>query len=310
MSEIKSIRLGTRASALALRQAEWVRSELEKSYSSLQVDLVKIKTEGDKLLNDPLTELGGKGVFVKEIEESLIKKEIDVAVHSLKDLPTEIPEGLSLEGITERVDARDVLISRENVPLWDLPKGARIGTGSLRRKAQLLSFRPDLEILPLRGNLDTRLRKLTTEGLDAIVVAAAGVKRMGWEDRITEYIPVEICIPAVGQGALGLEIRKDDNEANNLIRFLNHQPTAGAVRAERAFLRRLGGGCQVPIAARGDTEDGQLKLRGIVASLDGSRLVKDIISGELSRAESLGVELAERLLARGAKEIIEQFGSQ
>lgn len=310
MSEIRSICLGTRASALALRQAEWVKSELEKKYSSLQVTLVKIKTEGDKLLTDPLTELGGKGVFVKEIEESLIKKEIDVAVHSLKDLPTEIPEGLSLEGITERVDARDVLISRENIPLRDLPGGARIGTGSLRRKAQLLSFRPDLEILPLRGNLDTRLRKLTTEGLNAIVVAAAGVKRMGWEDRITEYIPVEICVPAVGQGALGLEIRVEDNETNNLIGFLNHLPTAGAVRAERAFLKRLGGGCQVPIAARGDTEDGQLKLRGIVTSLDGSRLVKDSISGELSQAESLGVELAERLLARGAKEIIEQFGSQ
>ncbi len=309
MPEIKSLRLGTRASTLALRQAEWVKSALEQKYSSLQITLVKIKTEGDKLLNDPLTELGGKGLFVKEIEESLTQKKIDVAVHSLKDLPTEIPEGLSLEGITERVDARDVLISRENIPLRDLPGGARIGTGSMRRRAQLLSFRPGLEILPLRGNLDTRLRKLTTEGLDAIIVAAAGIKRMGWEDRITEYLPVEICLPAVGQGALGLEIRVDDNEANNLIKFLNHLPTAGAVRAERAFLKRLGGGCQVPIAAQGDSSGGQLRLSGMVASVDGSQLIRDSISGELSRAESLGVELAERLLAQGAKEILEQFGS-
>ncbi len=309
MPEIKNIRLGTRASALALKQAEWVKSALEQKYPILQVTLVKIKTEGDRLLNDPLSELGGKGVFVKEIEESLIKQEIDVAVHSLKDLPTEIPEGLSLEGITERVDARDVLISKDNIPLQELPEGARIGTGSLRRGAQLLNFRPDLEILPLRGNLDTRLRKLTTEGFDAIIVAAAGIKRMGWDDRITEYLPVEICLPAVGQGALGLEIRESDNEANNLIRFLNHLPTAGAVRAERAFLKRLGGGCQVPIAAQGDTRDGQLHLRGLVASVDGSQLISDNISGELSRAESLGIELAERLLAQGAKKILEQLGS-
>ncbi|UCD86042.1 MAG: hydroxymethylbilane synthase [Deltaproteobacteria bacterium] len=309
MSEIKTLRIGTRASALALKQAEWVKSFLGQKSPALKVVLVKIKTEGDKLLNDPLTELGGKGVFVKEIEEALIRREIDVAVHSLKDLPTEIPEGLSLEGITERVDPRDVIISRENIPLRDLPKGAKLGTGSLRRRAQLLNFRPDLEILPIRGNLDTRLRKLTTEGLDAIIVAAAGIKRMGWEDKISEYLPFETCLPAVGQGALGLEIRVDDKEVNNLIKLLDHPPTAGAIRAERAFLKRLGGGCQVPIAARGDTEDGRLRLSGIVASVDGTQLVRDSISGEPSRAEPLGIELAERLLTQGAEEIIEQFGS-
>mgnify|MGYP001583575981 FL=1 len=243
------LRIGTRGSQLALNQAHWVKEKLVEAHPDLNVMLIKIKTTGDKIQDAPLAKIGGKGLFVKEIEEALIHRRIDLAVHSIKDVPTEFPEGLHLSAITKRGDPRDVFISRDGTILKDLPQKAKIGTSSLRRQAQLLHFRKDLELLPLRGNLDTRLKKLKTMNLDGIVLALAGVKRLGLEERITEIIPTEISLPAIGQGALGIETRQGDQEVEGQIQFLNHKDSWIAISAERAFLKKLEGGCQVPIAA-------------------------------------------------------------
>lgn len=302
----KEIRIGTRASALALWQAEWVKSELEKKYPGMAVLLTKIKTTGDKILDVPLAKVGGKGLFVKEIEEAMLRGEIDIAVHSMKDVPTFFPAGLHLGAITKREDPRDALLSRNSVAFKNLPKGAKVGTSSLRRQAQLMNIRPDFVIEQLRGNVDTRLRKLKEGLYDAIILAAAGVKRLGLSDNVTEYIEPEISLPAIGQGALGIECREDDRELNDMIAFFNHPDTRVCVTAERALLRRLEGGCQVPIACYGRIMDGKLSLAGLVGSVDGKKIIKDNIEGEQKDAERLGVELAEKLLRQGADAILRE----
>lgn len=300
------LKIGTRGSQLALFQANWVKDQLSHAHPGLSVTLIKIKTTGDKIQDAPLAKIGGKGLFVKEIEEALLQKRIDLAVHSIKDVPTEFPKGLHLSVITKREDPRDVFISREGWTLKDLPQGAKIGTSSLRRQAQLLHFRNDLELIPLRGNLDTRLKKLKTMNFDGIVLALAGVKRLGLEERITEIIPLETSLPAIGQGALGIETRMNGQEVEDQIRFLNDRDSAIAITAERAFLRKLEGGCQVPIAAYARPVGTGLQVDGLVGSIDGKRLIRHRVEGPIENAESLGIELAEILLGKGAKEILDE----
>jgi hydroxymethylbilane synthase len=301
---VKRIKIGTRGSKLALLQSAWVRKRIAERHSGLHIEVVRIKTTGDKITDVPLAQVGGKGLFVKEIEEALLRKEIDLAVHSMKDVPTELPSGLHLGAITEREDPRDVLISSEGKRLEQLPAGARIGTSSLRRKAQLLGINPQWEIVTLRGNLDTRIRRLETEGLDAVILAAAGVRRMGLEEKVTESLPLDTMLPAVGQGALGIECRQE-GAINELIAFLSHPESTMAVEGERAFLRRLGGGCQVPIAAYGKVGEGRLFLRGLVARLDGSHLFRAEAKGD--DPEAVGKQLAEDLLAQGAEEVLREI---
>lgn len=303
----KKVIIGTRGSALALWQANWVKSELEKRYPDIEVSLTKIKTTGDKILDVPLAKVGGKGLFVKEIEEALLEGRVHLAVHSMKDVPTFFPDGLHLRCITEREDPRDAVFSRNRVKLLDLPKGAKIGTSSLRRQSQLLHLRPDFEILQLRGNLDTRLKKLDDGHFDAIILAGAGVKRLGWADKITELLSPEVSLPAIGQGALGIETPTNDKYINDLVAFFDHPETSYAVRAERALLKRLEGGCQVPIAAYGTLSGETLTLKGLVASPDGKTFVKDTVTGPKENCEKLGVELAERLLRNGAYEILKEL---
>jgi hydroxymethylbilane synthase len=299
----KQLRIGTRASQLALWQANWVKSELEKRYPGMTVELVKIKTMGDKILDVPLAQVGGKGLFVKEIEEAMLRGEIDIAVHSMKDVPTEFPDGLGLYCITEREDPRDAVISG-GVKFADLPKGARIGTSALRRQAQLLKVRPDMEMVIIRGNVETRIRKLEEDKLDAVILAAAGLKRLGYTDKVAEYLDTELSVPAIGQGALGIECRLDDDEIKATIAFFNHPDTSHAVRAERALLWRCEGGCQVPIAAHGVVIGGELRLTGFVASVDGKKSVHGTISGPVEQCEKLGITLAEQLLKDGAHDIL------
>ncbi|PLX83778.1 MAG: hydroxymethylbilane synthase [Desulfuromonas sp.] len=301
------LRIGTRASQLALWQANWVKSELEKRYPGMEVVLTKIKTQGDKILDVPLAMVGGKGLFVKEIEEAMLRGEIDIAVHSMKDVPTIFPEGLALRCITEREDVRDIVVLRPGVASWrDLPQKARVGTSALRRKAQLLHIRPDLEMVDIRGNVETRMRKLTDDNLDAVILAAAGMHRLGFTGQIGEYLPVDVSIPAIGQGALGIESRIDDAETNALIDFFNHSETSWAVRAERAFLKRLEGGCQVPIACHGVVTERTLDLTGLVADCEGVHCLKKTVSGSVDDAELLGTSLADDLLILGAGKILNE----
>ncbi|MBW6513075.1 MAG: hydroxymethylbilane synthase [Desulfuromonadaceae bacterium] len=303
----KLLRIGTRASQLALWQANWVRSELEKRYPDLEVTLTKIKTKGDKILNVPLAMVGGKGLFVKEIEEAMLRGEIDIAVHSMKDVPTYFPAGLALRCITEREDCRDIVILRPGVASWrDLPQGARIGTSALRRKAQLLHIRPDLAMVDIRGNVETRMRKLTEDNLDAVILAAAGMHRLGFSGQIGEYLPVDVSIPAIGQGALGIESRIDDAATNAMIDFFNHPETDWAVRAERAFLKRLQGGCQVPIACHGTVDGDSLTLTGFVSDCEGVRCLKKVACSPVAAAEKLGTSLADDLLIQGAGAILNE----
>lgn len=303
----KVLRIGTRASQLALWQANWVKSELENRYPDLEVSLTKIKTQGDKILDVPLAMVGGKGLFVKEIEEAMLRGEVDIAVHSMKDVPTIFPEGLALRCITRREDCRDVVILRPGIESWqDLPLGARIGTSALRRKAQLLHLRPDLQMVDIRGNVETRIRKLTEENLDAVILAAAGMKRLGFAKQVSEYLPVDVSLPAIGQGALGLESRIDDRETNELIDFFNHSETDRAVRGERATLKRLEGGCQVPIACHGIVREDRLSLTGLVASVDGKEFLKKTLEGHVDEAEQLGTSLADDLLIQGAGRILNE----
>ncbi len=301
------LRLGTRGSALALTQAGWVKGQLEGAHPGLEVELVKIKTTGDKITDVPLARVGGKGLFVKEIEEALLEGRIDLAVHSMKDVPAELPAPLHIAVTTEREDVRDALISAGNLPLAGLPHGARVGTSSLRRRAQLLAVRPDLDIIPLRGNLDTRLRKLDENQMAAIILASAGLRRMGLEGRISEHLRFEVMLPAIGQGALGIEMRREDERTYQLARFLDHPDTAVAVRAERALLARLEGGCQVPIAALGRLEGGRLHLSALVADLDGVHLIRASGEAEPAGAAALGLRVAEELLSRGAGEILAEI---
>ena len=303
---LRELRIGTRGSQLALFQANWVKEKLEQAHSRLRVTLVKIKTTGDKIQDAPLAKIGGKGLFVKEIEEALLAKRIDLAVHSIKDVPTEFPEDLHLSVITKREDPRDAFISREGIPLKDLFQGAKIGTSSLRRQAQLLHFRGDLQLIPLRGNLDTRLKKLKTLSLDGIVLACAGLRRLGLDGNITEILSTDISLPAIGQGALGVETRVGDEEVEERIKFLNDRDSSIAVTAERAFLKKLEGGCQVPIAAFGQIVGLTLQIDGMVGTIDGKRLIRHHMEGPIEKAEAIGMELAEILLNKGAGEILEE----
>jgi len=300
----ETIRIGSRGSKLALRQTEWVKERLSRLFPSLSFEIVVIKTRGDKVTDVPLAHIGGKGLFVKEIEEALLRGEIDMAVHSMKDVPTELPQGLRIAAVPEREDPRDVLISRNGLSFDRLADGARIGTSSLRRKAQLLHLNPRWRVEPLRGNLDTRIRKLHTEGLDAILVAAAGIRRMGLEERVTEYISPDLILPAAGQGALGIEVREDAG-MDELLLPLNHPPTAVAVEAERAFLRHLGGGCQVPIAAYGEWINGKVRLKGLIFSPDGERSFWGEEEG--GDPEEVGRKLAQRLLKEGGEKILKEI---
>jgi hydroxymethylbilane synthase len=299
------LRIGTRASRLALWQAEWVKSSLQQLHPDLQVELTKIQTEGDRILDVPLAKIGGKGLFVKEIEEALLDGRIDLAVHSMKDVPTLLPPGLELRCITERADPRDCLVlATPTKSLAALPQGARIGTSSLRRRAQLLHKRPDLRISDMRGNVDTRLRKMQEESLDGIVLAAAGLKRLGYEERIGLYLEPTDCLPAIAQGALGLECRIDDEATHALVAPLHHPATATAVTAERAFLARLEGGCQVPIAGFAQLVDDRLELTGLVARIDGSEILKDSLTCPADEAAEAGTALADILLRCGADRIL------
>lgn len=305
--EKKTLRIGTRASQLALWQANWVKSELEKKHPGLEVTLTKIKTQGDKILDVPLAMVGGKGLFVKEIEEAMLRGEIDIAVHSMKDVPTFFPEGLSLRCITEREDPRDIVVLRPGFKSFrDLPQGARIGTSSLRRKAMLLHLRPDFQMVDIRGNVETRIRKLTEDNLDAVVLAAAGMHRLGFTGQIGEYLPTDVSLPAIGQGALGIESRIADADVNTLIDFFNHPETAAAVKGERAVLRRLEGGCQVPIGAYGEVKDGRLTLTGLVASIDGAKFLKKTVVCNPEESEKVGISLADDLIIQGAGKILNE----
>jgi hydroxymethylbilane synthase len=308
----RTLRIGTRASALALWQANWVKSELEKRYPELTVTLTKIKTQGDKILDVPLALVGGKGLFVKEIQEAMLRGEIDIAVHSMKDVPTFFPEGTGLRCITEREDPRDIVVLKEGYQSFlAIRQGGRVGTSSLRRKAQLLHLRPDLEMVDIRGNVQTRISKLSEADLDAVVLAAAGMHRLGFDAQIGEYLDPKTCLPAIGQGALGLESRIDDAATNALIDFFNHPPTACAVNAERAVLSTLEGGCQVPIAAYGTVSGDQLELTALVASVDGRQLLKKSLRCPAEQAVASGVALARQLLAEGAGPILnEAYGCE
>src|SRR5918999_3732694 len=295
------LKIGSRGSALALAQADWVKRKLEET--GLKVEIAVIKTSGDRFVDRTIQSLGGKGVFTKEIEDALLSGEIDLAVHSMKDLPAELPKGLAIAAVPEREDPRDVLVSRGNIRLRDLPKGARLATGSLRRKAQILNYRSDLSVVPIRGNVDTRLQKLMTERLDAVVLAAAGLKRLGRQDRITEYLSPDICLSAVAQGALAIETRADE-PSRQAVAFMHHNSSFLEVTAERAFLQKLGGGCHVPVAARAVVNDELVNLTGMVADSDGNRVCRGSISGPAAQAAALGTALAERLLREGAEEML------
>lgn len=306
------IRIGTRGSKLALWQANWVKDALETRHRPLTCELVIIKTKGDKILDVPLAKVGGKGLFVKEIEEALLDGRIDLAVHSMKDMPAEIPPGLCISAVPEREQPQDALVTsgrgrRDGEGLGSLPQGARVGTSSLRRSAQLLHLRPDIEICGLRGNLDTRLAKLDTDNLDAIVLAAAGLKRLGYAGRINAILDEAVMLPAVGQGALCIESRAGDPRIQPLMEALDHHTTRTVVLAERAFLHRLEGGCQVPIAGHGHLEGDKLTLTGLVAGLNGGTLIKECLTGPSDDPETLGIRLAERLLERGAKTLLEEL---
>jgi len=303
----RAIRIGTRGSALALWQAEWVKTQLQNCWSSLTIDLVIIKTSGDKIQDVSLSTIGGKGLFVKEIEEALLANAIDLAVHSMKDVPGELPAGLTISAVPEREDPRDVLITNHGETLTELPTGTRVGTSSLRRQALLLALNPGLRVEMLRGNVDTRLRKQREGVVDAIVLAAAGLKRLGLTPEHSCVLDEQAFLPAIGQGALGIETRMEE-EVMSLVQPLHHRDTATAVHAERAFLQRMGGSCRTPLAAKGTVSDEIVQLRALVASPDGKRVIRGEHSGPIGEAEQLGWALAEMLLAQGGKEILEELG--
>ncbi|MEW6354099.1 MAG: hydroxymethylbilane synthase [Pseudomonadota bacterium] len=307
MSEKSTLRIATRKSPLALWQAEHIRARLLAAHPGLHVELVRMSTQGDKILDAPLAKVGGKGLFVKELEISLLEGETDIAVHSMKDVPVEFPDGLHLPVICEREDPRDAFVSNNFPTLDSLPSGARVGTSSLRRQAQLHERRPDLEIITLRGNVNTRLAKLDSGAYDAIILAAAGLVRLGMAARITQYLEPEISLPAIGQGALGIECRSEDARVHALIGVLHDPDTYTCVHAERAMNQRLQGGCQVPIGGYAQLDNGALTLRGFVGRPDGSEVVRGKVNGAAQHAAQLGVTLADDLLARGARAILKDI---
>lgn len=299
------LRIGTRASQLALTQSEWAGEQIQQILPGVTVELVRISTKGDRILDVPLAKVGGKGLFVKEIEEALLADSIDLAVHSMKDVPTVLPEGLHIGIVPQREEVRDAFVSVHYSSLETLPQGAVVGTSSLRRKAQLLALRPDLQIRDLRGNVGTRLAKLDSGDFDAIILAGAGLRRLGLQERIATLLAPEQMLPAIGQGALGIELRKSDTELLAQLQPLHHPETAVTVAAERAYLARLEGGCQVPIGAHAILRRGQLSLGGLIASVDGTTLLRQTQTAPVQEAERLGRELAEELLGRGGKTILE-----
>ena len=306
---MSTVVIGSRGSPLALWQANWIKDLLQEHHSDLAVDIKIIKTSGDKIQDVPLAKIGGKGLFVKEIEEGLLKREVDFAVHSMKDMPIIFPMNLCIACVTKRENPFDALISKNNIKLDDLPKGAKVGTGSLRRMSQLLYYRPDLKLIPLRGNLETRLKKLETEGLDAIILAAAGLIRLGWSDRITEIISPEVLLPAMGQGAVGIETRKNDVDNQILLADMDHEETHYALDAERALVSQLEGGCNVPIGSFATLDGDQITLTGLVASLDGKTMYKKELTDLKTNAIALGRKLGDKLIELGADRIMQEIKS-
>ena len=303
-----TITIGTRASKLALWQAEYIAAEIEKHHGC-RVELRKMTTKGDRILDAPLAKIGGKGLFTKELEQAMLAGEIDLAVHSLKDMPTEVPEGLVIGAITQRLDAGDAFVSVHYRSMEDLPQGAKVGTSSLRRRAQLLAVRPDLTILDLRGNVNTRLAKLDAGEFDAIVLAAAGLKRLGLGERIRAILPRAMILPAVGQGALAIECRADDGRIQEMIDFLRDTEMTAAATAERAFLRRVEGGCQIPVGVYAEVGEGNvLHVEAMIASIDGMRVCRSRSMGTPAEAEKIGIALAEELLDVGGREILKEIG--
>ncbi|QBQ53808.1 hydroxymethylbilane synthase [Nitrosococcus wardiae] len=298
------LRIATRKSLLALWQAEYVADTLRHHHPGLNVELVRMSTQGDKILDTPLAKVGGKGLFVKELEQGLLSGEADIAVHSMKDVPVVLPEGLHIAVICQREDPRDAFVSNHWQQLDSLPEGARVGTSSLRRQSQVRERRPDFHVLDLRGNVNTRLAKLDNNEFDGIVLAAAGLKRLGLTERITELLAPEISLPAIGQGAIGIECRKDDAATEELLKVLEHTPTRTTIRAERALNERLAGGCQVPIAAYAELDGERLRLRALVGQPDGKKVIRGEMWGTPEEAEVLGVSLGEDLLRRGADKIL------
>ncbi len=303
----ETLRIGTRGSKLALWQANWVKSQLESLDPDLTVELTAIKTQGDRILEVPLARVGGKGLFVKEIEEALLEGRVDLAVHSMKDMPADLPAGLCIGPVPERENPSDALVSIGGAGLMALKPGARVGTSSLRRAAQLRHARPDLVIVSLRGNLDTRLGKLDQGQMDAVVLAAAGMRRLGVAHRISQILDHGTLLPAVAQGALCIEIRVDDARVAQRLAPLNHPQTRTTVLGERAFLHRLGGSCQVPVAGHGRLLGAKFVITGLVADLEGKTVIRNTLSGSPETAEATGVALAERLLAMGAAEILQNL---
>lgn len=303
--------VGTRSSQLALWQADFVIGELAKKYPELVVEKRLMTTKGDKILNAPLAKIGGKGLFTKELETAMLEGEIDIAVHSLKDMPVVVPEGLVITAITQRADPGDAFVSHKYESFQQLPAGAKVGTSSLRRKAQLLHARPDLQIEDLRGNVNTRLRKMEEENFDGIILACAGLKRLGFGDKIRQVLPQTMCLPAVGQGALAIECRQADKETRELLEFLNDKCTRLCTEAERGFLATVEGGCQVPVGVHAVSAETGIRVEAVIASLDGSTLLRDAQEAEVKNAQearAVGVNLAEKLLARGGREILRSIG--
>jgi hydroxymethylbilane synthase len=308
-AQAATLRIATRKSQLALWQAEHVATLLRRTHDGLVVELVPMSTRGDRILDRSLAAIGGKGLFIKELEAALEEHRADIAVHSMKDVPGDLPDGLLIAAVLPRADPRDALLAGRAKRLADLPQGARVGTSSLRRQAQLLAIRPDLKIEALRGNVDTRVRRLDSGELDAIILACAGLIRLDLESRITARLALSACLPAVGQGIIGIECRNDDANTRSLLQVLNDAATRTAMDAERAFARRLGGSCQSPIAAYATLEQDRLTLDGLVAEPDGSRLLRDAVTGSAEDPQRLGEQLADRILAAGAGVLLERLRS-
>jgi len=304
MRQTKVIIIGSRGSQLALCQTQHIVNRLQDLHPQFRFVIKRIRTKGDEHSSEPSFCFEEKGEFVRELEEALLAGEINLAVHSFKDLPLELPEGLEIAAVNQREDARDVLVSMKANSLSQLPRGASIGTSSPRRAAQIKAFRPDLDVVDIRGNLDTRLRKVSSGQFDGIILAAAGLIRLGWEERITEYLSMDICLPAVAQGALAIEVREGDEEIKRLVSVLNHKPTRQATTAEQVFLRCLGGGCRTPIAAFGQINSGTLQLEGMVSTPDGGKLLRAKVEGSAELPEEVGSLLGEKLIARGGREIL------
>ena len=303
----ETLRIATRKSPLAMWQAEHVADALRRAHPGLDVEILGMSTQGDKIRDTPLAKIGGKGLFVKELEQRMLSGDADIAVHSMKDVPVDLPDGLHLAVILEREDPRDAFVSNDHASLVSLPAGCRVGTSSLRRQCQLADRRPDLEIIPLRGNVNTRLRKLDEGEYDAIILAAAGLLRLGFAERIRSFIGTEESLPAIGQGAIGIECRSGDARVNELLGPLHHAETAARVNAERAMNARLEGGCQVPIGGHAVLQDDVLTLRGLVGTVDGSEIVRAEASGPRDEAESIGRRVAQELLDHGASRILREL---